>query len=58
MRSAGAGAELKKILTDLAIKLGPYPHGALKVRRIQEGVRDGVQDLATMRSVIAVTWST
>ncbi len=31
MRSAGAGAELKKILTDLAIKLGPYPHGALKV---------------------------
>ena len=31
MRSAGAGAELKKTLQELAKQLGPYPHGALKV---------------------------
>lgn len=31
MRSAGAGPELKRALTEIAVKLGPYPHGALKV---------------------------
>lgn len=31
MRSAGAGAELKKTLQGLASQLVPYPHGALKV---------------------------
>ena len=31
MRSAGAGPELKVVLTDLLTKLGPYPHEKLKV---------------------------
>lgn len=41
MRSAGAGPELKRTLTELAAKLGPYPHGALKVthRKVASKVR-------------------
>ena len=31
MRSAGAGPELKETLNALLLKLGPYPHGQLKV---------------------------
>lgn len=31
MRSASAGKELKQHLAELAAKLGPYPHGRLKV---------------------------
>ena len=31
MRSAGAGPELLKLLEQLSLQLGPYPHGALKV---------------------------
>jgi len=30
MRSAEAGPELKKRLEEMALKLGPYPHGKLK----------------------------
>ena len=33
MRSAGAGPELKAKLQDIALALGPYPHGRLKVVR-------------------------
>jgi hypothetical protein len=32
MRSAGAGPELREILTQVAQNLGPYPHAQLKVR--------------------------
>jgi hypothetical protein len=31
MRSAGAGPELKVVLTQMLTQLGPYPHGPLKV---------------------------
>jgi len=31
MRSAGAGKALRAVLTELAQRLGPYPHGQLKV---------------------------
>ena len=31
MRSAGAGPELKVVLTQMLTELGPYPHGPLKV---------------------------
>lgn len=32
MRSAGAGAQLKSTLVELAKQLGPYPHGRLQVQ--------------------------
>ncbi|NBW55839.1 MAG: hypothetical protein EBR42_11135 [Betaproteobacteria bacterium] len=31
MRSAGAGPDLKVVLTQMLNELGPYPHGPLKV---------------------------
>lgn len=35
MRSASAGPELRERLTEIGFKLGPYPHGKLKVGMIK-----------------------
>ncbi len=45
MRSAAAGAELKKMLEEMANLLGPYPHGGLRVihRKVSSRARARAQ---------------